>query len=289
MAILADASSRILVQGVTNPLARFQCEEMLRHGSKLVGIVARPDEVRSGSMPAVPVFQTTQAAVSVSGATLIMIFSPPLEVKAAVSEAISVRLPVIVCLSDRVPVHDATILRQLAKRAGAVLVGPSSSGILSPGRAKAGYFVEDICLPGDVGVVAKSGSLAYAVIAELMSAGRGVSTVISIGGDAAKGLDFAGCLALFAEDRETRSIVLLGEIGGSDEEQASTYLRDRPIGKQVVAFISGRSVPAGHSMGHADAIAARGRGDYASKCRALASAGVAIADTIGAIPHIVGA
>ncbi len=289
MAILADANSRILVQGVTNPLARFQCEEMLRHGSKLVGVVARPDEVRNWSMPTVPVFQTTQTAVGASGANLIMIFNPPLEVKAAVSDAISARVPVIVCLSDHVPVHDAIILRQLAKRAGAVLVGPSSSGLLSPGRAKAGYFVEEICLPGDVGVMAKSGSLAYAVISELKSAGRGVSTVISIGGDAAKGLDFAECLALFAEDRETRSIVLLGEIGGSDEEQAAAYLRSRPIDKQIVAFISGRSVPVGHSMGHAGAIAALGRGDYDSKRRALASAGVSIADTIGAIPHILGA
>src|SRR5579871_5567029 len=286
MAILADANSRILVQGFGNPLARFQCEEMLRHGSKLVGVVGRPDEVRSRSMPAVPVFQTTQAAVSASGANLIMIFSAPLDVKAAVSDAISARVPVIVCLSDHVPVHDAIILRQLARRAGVVLVGPSSSGLLSPGRAKVGYFVEDICLPGDVGVVAKSGSLAYAVISELKSAGRGVSTVISIGGDAAKGLDFAECLALFAGDDETRSVVLLGEIGGSDEEKAAAYLQSRPIGKQVVAFISGRSVPIGRSMGHAGAIAALGRGDYDSKCRALASAGVGIADTIGAITHM---
>ncbi len=289
MAILADANSRIVIQGIANPLARFQCEEMLRHGSRLVGIVARPDEVRHWSTQAVPVFGTARAAVSAAGANFIMIFSAPLEVKAAVSEAISAGVPVIVCLSDHVPVHDAIILRHLAKRAGVVLVGPSSSGLLSPGRAKAGYFVEDICMPGDVGVVAKSGSLAYAVISELKSAGIGVSTVISIGGDAAKGLDFTGCLELFAKDRETRSIVLLGEIGGSDEEQAAAHLRSRPARKQVVAFISGRSVPVGRSMGHAGAIAALGRGDYDSKCRALASAGVAIADTIGAIPHILGA
>jgi succinyl-CoA synthetase alpha subunit len=286
MAILADADSRILIQGVAGRLARFQCEEMIRHSTKLVGIVARPDEFAGWTPPVVPVFQTAEAAVKATGANLIMIFSPPLEVKAAVSDAIAARLPVIVCLTDHVPVHDAIVLRSLAERAGVVLVGASSSGLLSPVRAKAGFFVEDICQPGDIGVVAKGGSLAYAVISELKSAGLGVSTVVSLGGDAAKGLDFAGCLALFAKDEETRAVVMLGEIGGSDEEKAAAYLQAQPIHKPVVAFISGRSVPVGRSMGHAGAIAALGRGDYDSKCRALAAAGVEIADTIGAIPQI---
>ncbi len=286
MAILAGTDSRILIQGVAGRLARFQCEEMLRHGTRLVGLIARPDEFAGWAPPPLPVFATTGAAVGATGADLIMIFSPPLEVRAAAGEAISARLPVIVCLTDHIPVHDAIVLRHLAARAGVVLVGAGSSGILSPGRAKAGFFVEDICRPGDIGVVAKGGSLAYAVISELKSAGLGVSTVVSLGGDAAKGLDFAGSLALFARDDETRAVVLLGEIGGSDEEKAAAYLQAHPLRKPVVAFISGRSVPAGRSMGHAGAIAAAGRGDHDSKCRALAAAGVEIADTIGAIPRI---
>ena len=287
MAILAFAESRILVHGISDPLARFQCEEMIHHGTKLAGIVAvDPRELDGWTPPDVPVFQTARAATASVRANLSMVFSAPYAVKAEVCEAIVAGIGTIVCLTEHVPVHDAVVIRHLAKQAKVTLIGPNSSGVLSPGRAKAGFFVEDICVPGDVGVITKSGSLAYAVMAEMKSAGIGISTVVGIGGDAVKGTDFRDHIALFQDDPDTRAIVLLGEIGGSDEENAAAFIRDAAISKPMVAFVSGRSVPLGQSMGHAGAIAEHGRGDYQSKCAALAAAGVRVARNIGEIPAL---
>jgi succinyl-CoA synthetase alpha subunit len=282
MAILADENSRVVVCGIGDALARFQCFEMQHHGTRLVGIVATPVDLTGWEPPAgVPIFSSVDAARS--AADLALVFNPPLECRAVIQELIDARVSVIVCLAEHVPVHDAIRLGALAKRAGVTLIGPNSSGLLSPGRAKAGFFVEDICLPGTVGLIAKSGSLAYAVMAELKSSGVGISTVVAIGGDVAKGTDIQDCLRLFAKDRETDAIVILGEIGGNEEERAAAYLRNSPIHKPVVAFISGRTTPPGHSMGHTGAIASRGRGDYATKCRALSAAGIRVVETIGAI------
>jgi succinyl-CoA synthetase alpha subunit len=287
MAILAFAETRILVHGIENPLARFQCEEMLRHGTKLTGIVAMERGDREHwRVSNIPVFQSARDAMASVRADLSMVFSPSYAVKSEVSDAIAAGIPIIVCLTEHVPLHDAIVIRHLAKRAGVTLIGPNSSGVLSPGRAKAGFFVEDICLPGDVGVIAKSGSLAYAVLAEMKSAGIGISTVVAIGGDVVKGTDFREHLALFHSDPETQAIVLLGEIGGCDEENAAAFIRDTMITKPVVAFISGRSVPPGQTMGHAGAIAERGRRDYDSKCSTLAAAGVRIAQDIGEISRL---
>ncbi|HET6160653.1 MAG TPA: succinate--CoA ligase subunit alpha [Dongiaceae bacterium] len=287
MAILALPETRILVHGIGNPLARFQCEEMLRHGTRLTGIVAvDPGDTEHWHPPNIPVFQSAWDAMASVKADLSMIFSPPYAVKSEVSEAVAAGIPIIVCLTEHVPLHDAVLIRHLAKRAGVTLIGPNSSGVLSPGRAKAGFFVEDICLPGNVGVITKSGSLAYAALAEMKSAGIGISTVVAIGGDVVKGTGFREHLALFHADLETQAVVLLGEIGGCDEEQAAAFIRDAATKKPVVAFISGRSVPLGHSMGHAGAIAERGRGDYHSKSRALAAAGVHVAENIGEIPRL---
>ena len=284
MAILAQADSRILLQGIANPLARFQCAEILRHGTELAGMVAtRPGELKGGTPPpGATVFGSAREAVDSAGANLSMIFSPPYEVKADVTAAIAARIPLIVVLTEHVPLHDAIVIRRLAQQAGVTLIGPNSSGLLSPGRVKAGFFVEDICRPGKVGIITKSGSLSYAVMAEMKSAGLGVSTVVAIGADAVKGIDFREPLALFEADPETKAIVLLGEIGGSDEENAASFIKSA-ITKPVVAFISGRSVLVGQSMGHANAIAERGRGDHASKVKALASAGVQVVGNIGEI------
>lgn len=289
MAILTRAD-RILLQGIENPLARFQCAEILRHGTKLAGIVAaRPGGMEGWTPPTgAAIFPDVRKAVDVAGANLSMVFSPPYDVKDAVTEAIGARIPLIICLTEHMPVHDAVLLRHLAKQAGVTLIGPNSSGLLSPGRVKAGFFVEDICQPGRVGIVTKSGSLSYAVMAEMKSAGIGVSTVVAIGADAVKGTDFRELLDLFEADSETDAIVLLGEIGGGDEENAAAFIA-RSITKPVVAFISGRSVPLGQNMGHAGAIASRGRGDHATKVRALVSAGVKVARNIGDIPGMLAA
>jgi succinyl-CoA synthetase alpha subunit len=282
MAILADERSAVIVCGIGDPLARFQCEEMLRHGTRLTGIVGTPEELFGWAPPAgVPVFPDI-ASVKCD-ANLALVFNAALQCKAVLDALIRARIPVIVCLTEHVPVHDTIRVSALARRSGVTLIGPNSSGLLSPGRAKAGFFVEDICLPGKIGLITKSGSLAYAVMAELQSAGIGISTVVAIGSDAAKGTSFRDCLALFEADPETEAIVMLGEIGGNDEEQAAAYLRSPGRHKPVIAFISGRSVPPGHSMGHAGSIASRGRGDYAAKRRTLTDAGILVVDNIGAI------
>jgi succinyl-CoA synthetase alpha subunit len=182
-------------------------------------------------------------------------------------------------------VLDAIAIRHRAKNAGVILVGPNSSGILSPGIAKLGFYSEAICMAGDVGVITKSGSISYAVIAEMKSHGIGISTVVAIGGDRVKGTGFCDHLVAFQADPQTRFVVLLGEIGGDDEEQAADYLSAKP-GKPVIAFISGRSVPLGQSLGHAGAIAEAGRGDHQSKVSALESAGVRIARNLGDIVAI---
>src|ERR1700761_8387764 len=186
MAILADENSRIVMCGIDDPLARFQCHEMVRHGTQLVGIVAATAELSGWDAPAgVPIFATIEAVTG--KANLAIVLSQPLDCRRVIQELIAARISVIACLSEHVPVHDAILLKEHARRAGVTLIGPNSSGLLSPGRAKGGFFVEDICLPGRVGLIAKSGSLAYAVMAELKSAGIGISTVVAIGGDMAKG------------------------------------------------------------------------------------------------------
>lgn len=286
MAILTRPDSRILLHGIANPLARFQCADMLRHGTRLAGVVAaHPGELAGWSPGDVPVFRSAREAVKSADASFSMVFSAPYDVKPAVTEAIAAGIPLIVILTEHVPVHDALVLRHIAKKAGVTLIGPNSSGLLSPGRIKAGFFVEDICQPGKIGIITKSGSLSYAVMAEMKSAGLGVSTVVAIGADAVKGIDFREPLALFEADPETEAILLLGEIGGCDEENAARFIKSS-VTKPVVAFISGRSVPVGQSMGHANAIAGRGQGDHATKVAALVSAGATVAESIGEIPGI---
>ena len=283
MAILAPSDSRILLHGIANPLAQFQCAEIPRHGTALAGIVvADRDDLAGWSPGEARTFQSAHEAVKSAGANLSMVFSAPYKVKAAVAEAIAARVSLIIVLTEHVPVHDAILLRHLARRAGVTLIGPNSSGLLSPGRLKAGFFVEDICRPGRIGIISKSGSLAYAVMAEMKSSGFGVSTVVAIGPDAVKGIDFREPLSLFQSDPETDAIVLLGEVGGGDEENAASFIA-RSITKPVIAFVSGRSVPVGQNMGHANALAGLGHGDHATKVGALASAGVMVAQNIGDI------
>lgn len=287
MAVLVDANSRILVHGIETRHGRIQCAAMQRYGKTLAGIVCpRPVADPAGLPPGVPVFASAREAVARTGATLSMIFENPLTVKAAAIAAIDAGIRTIVCSSERVPSWDVIDIRQQARRAHARLIGPASTGILSPGLAKAGFFVEDICQKGSVGVIAKSGSLAYAVLAELKSHGLGISTVVSTGGERVKGSSFADLLPLFLADPETAAIVILGEIGGSEEEEAAELLRFR-TGQPVIAFVSGRSLPLGQSLGHAGAIAQKGKGDYDSKADALRRAGVSVAENIGDIPPLV--
>jgi succinyl-CoA synthetase alpha subunit len=283
MSILLDAETRILLHGIADPLGRYQCSEMLRYGTALVGVVEPAPEVAATLVPpGVPIFASAPEAVRTTGANFSLVFSPPLAVLAVVSEAFAAGIRTAVCMTEHVPAHDTLALQYRARQAGAVLLGPNSSGVYAPAHGKAGFFCRDICLPGRIGVVTKSGSLAYAVMCEMRSAGLGVSTVIATGGDLLRGLDFREALTMFDADAETDAVVLLGEIGGNEEEKAAALV-GAGMTKPVVAFISGRSSPPGQSMGHAGAIAERGRGDYPSKVGALRGAGIRVAENIGEV------
>lgn len=286
MSILLDRNSRILVHGAQSRAARFQLVEMARYRGSVVGVAAGKGIRLDSSLPAdLAQFDDVTRAIVGTKADLLLVFSPQLDVKPVVGEAIEAGIRTVVCVTDDIPVHDALELRERARRAGVMLLGPNSTGLLSPGRAKAGYYSEDVCIPGRIGVISKSGSVAYAVMSEMMSAGIGVSTIAGIGGDAVRGASFAELLPLYEADPDTDAIVMLGEIGGDDEERAARSIPGR-IGKPVVAFIAGRTVAAGQSLGHAGAIARKGRGDYDSKTKVLADAGVHIAATIGEVVTI---
>lgn len=282
MSILLDSRSRILVHGNSTPLARYQCSEMLRLGTGLAGTVGT---CSANPLAGVPHFATTAEAVAETGAEVSLVFNQGLDVLVTVCAVIDAGIGLIICLSEDVPVHDCLLMGHRARQHGALLIGPGSTGVLSPGKAKAGFFCESLCIPGDIGIVTKSGSVGYAVMSELKDAGMGISTVVGLGGGAVKGTDFCWPLKLFESDSETRAIVMLGEIGGNDEERAADYISSA-IGKPVVAFVAGRSVPPGQSMGHAGAITRRGHGDYASKIKHLQASGIRIASNLGEIARL---
>lgn len=286
MTILLGREARILLHGAESRGGRFQLSEMARYPGTIAGVVpAKPAGVDQLFPDGTPLFANIGACVEKAGANVLLVFTPRLDVKRVVIEALGEGIKSIVCLTDDVPLFDALEIKERCKRAGATLLGPNSTGLLSPGIAKAGYYAEAVCMPGRVGVMSKSGSLAYAVMSEMMSLGIGVSTVAGIGGDPVRGLSYAELLPLFEDDPDTDATVILGEIGGDDEERAAAAIPGR-IRKPVVAFIAGRSVPLGQTMGHAGAIAAKGRGDYPSKTAALRAAGVHVAETLGEVAEI---
>lgn len=280
MAILADRGSRILIQGLHHRLARFQCLEMVRHDANLVGLVASEAEMQGFAIPGA----LTVHHSFCTNADIALIFADPLEARRHICAALDAGMRIVVCFSDGVPHWDAIEAAEHASRLGAILIGPNSSGFLSPGVIKAGFYVEDITMPGKVGIVTKSGSLSYAVMAEMKSAGIGVSTVVAIGGDSVRGTGFVDILKRFEGDAETEAVVLLGEVGGDEEERAAAFIATG-MSKPVVALVSGKSMPKGVSLGHAGAIAREGKGDYQTKASRLHAAGVSVAKNIGGIVH----
>jgi succinyl-CoA synthetase alpha subunit len=189
-------------------------------------------------------------------------------------------------MAEFVPVHDMLVVTRRVAASGTRLIGPNSSGLISPGQAKAGFYCGEVCAPGDLGVMSKSGTLSYLVLLELKRCGLGQSTIVGVGGDEIKGTTFRDCLALFEADPATRAVVMIGEVGGRDEEDAAEYIA-RAVTKPVVALVAGRTIPPGRSIGHAGAIVKGTRGTYAGKVGALRAAGVRVARTIEAIPDLI--
>ncbi len=278
MSILVSRDTRLLVQGMTGAEGTFHTEQMLAYGTRVVAGVS-PGKGGQQHL-GVPVFDTCSAAVRETGADTACVFVPPAGAADAIMEAADAGVSLVVAITEGIPVADTIRARAFLERRGVRLVGPNCPGLISPeGRAKVGIIPGHISQPGPVGIVSRSGTLTYEIMQALGRAGHGQSTACGIGGDPVPGLSFADVLTLFAADDATRLVVLAGEIGGSDEEHAAALI-GRGYPKPVVAFISGRSAPAGKRMGHAGAIISGTTGTPQSKVAALNAAGAFVAETV---------
>ncbi len=286
MAILVDRSTRVLVQGLTGREGSFHTQQMQAYGTTVVaGVVPG----RGGAEAlGVPIFDTVVAAVAATRADTAFTIVPPAFAADAVMEAAAAGLRLGVCVTEGIPVLDMVRAAAFVGRSGMRLIGPNCPGLMTPGEAKIGFIPNHVGRPGRVGVVARSGTLTYEVIQGLSDAGHGETTAVGIGGDPVLGSTFVDILPLFAADPATHAVVLVGEIGGSDEERAAQWIRSTGFDKPVVAFISGRTAPPGKRMGHAGAIISGTTGSAQGKIDALASAGAAVAVTIEDVVRLVG-
>ncbi len=277
MSILVDKNTRLVVQGVTGREGLFHTEQMVNYGTQVVA-GTRPGKggewVLDGK---VPVFDSVKVAVEATGANTSIIFVPAKGAKDAMLEAADSGVEFVVCLTEHVPVQDMMIVRSYYDQKGIRLLGPNCPGLLTPGEAKVGIIPGDIAIPGDVGVVSRSGTLTYEVLYALKERGMGASTCVGIGGDPVNGTNFIDCLRMFEEDDQTDRVVMIGEIGGTDEEKAAEFI-NKHMTKPVVSFIAGKTAPPGKRMGHAGAIVEGGEGTAAEKVKALEKAGVRVAD-----------
>lgn len=279
MSILVDRETRVIVQGITGREGTFHARQMLEYGTRVVAGVT-PGKGGTEHL-GLPVFDTVARAVEVTGAGASVIFVPAPFAADAVLEAIDAGLSLVVCITEGIPVHDMVKVRAEALRQGVRLIGPNCPGVITPGQAKLGIMPGNIFIPGPVGVISRSGTLTYQVVDELSRAGLGQSTCVGIGGDPVLGTRFLDVLRLFAEDPETRAVVLIGEIGGSDEEEAAAFLARSDL--PAVAFVAGRTAPEGKRMGHAGAIVSGSSGTAESKIRAFREAGVPVPETTSGI------
>ena len=285
MSILVNRNTRLLVQGVTGNEGLFHTTQMVDYGTNIVAGVTPGkggEWVLDGK---VPVFDSVKIAVEATGANTSVIFVPARFASDAIYEAADAGVKLIVCITEGIPVQDMMQVRSYLDQKGARLVGPNCPGLLTPGEAKVGIIPGDIAIQGNVGVVSRSGTLTYEVLYALKLVERGVSTCVGIGGDPINGTDFIDCLRMFEEDPQTDQVVLIGEIGGSDEEKAAEFI-SKNMTKPVAGFIAGLSAPPGKRMGHAGAIVEGGSGLAADKIAALKAVGVKIANHPEELPKL---
>lgn len=283
MSVLVDKNTRLLGQGITGREGLFHTQLMVEYGTKVVAGVTPGkggEWILDGK---IPIFDSVKIAMATTGANTSVIFVPARFAPDAIYESADAGIDLIVCLTEGIPVQDMMRVRNYLDQKGVRLVGPNCPGILTPGEAKVGIIPGDIAIPGTVGVVSRSGTLTYEVLYAMKGVNIGASTCIGIGGDPVNGTNFIDALALFEDDPKTDSIVLIGEIGGSDEERAADFIATR-MSKPVVAFIAGQTAPPGKRMGHAGAIVEGGEGTAAEKIKALEAVGVKVAKHPEEIP-----
>lgn len=283
MSILAGAGTRVLVQGITGRQASWCVTDLDAYGTQVVaGVVpGKGGTVHGGHR----VYDSVEEALKSADADASLIFVPPAAAADAIIEAIEAGIRLVVYPGDGLPLHDAVRLRRLARDRGAVLIGPNSPGLISPGLCKLGFMPSYCFEPGPLGVISKSGSLSYEVCWRLTSAKIGQSTLVGVGGDPVKGLTIGEALELFEADRGTKAVLVLGEIGGVEEVQAAEHARRG--GKPVIAFLVGRTAPSGRRLGHAGALIGSSREGYREKVEALEAAGVPVARTLAELPDLV--
>lgn len=275
MSIFIDRSTTVIVQGITGRDGSFHTQQMIEYGTKIVGGVTpgKGGQTFGGS---VPIFNTVHDAVKATNANTSVIYVPPMFAADAMMEAADAGIKFIVCITEGVPVLDMTRVHPFVKEKGARLLGPNCPGLITPGESKVGIIPGRICAPGNVGVVSRSGTLTYEVVYLLTRAGMGQSTCVGIGGDPINGTNFIDCLAAFEKDPKTLAVAMMGEIGGSDEQEAAEFVA-KHMTKPVVGFIAGQTAPPGRRMGHAGAIISGSAGTAAEKIEAFEKAGIGVA------------
>lgn len=286
MSILVDKNTRLVVQGITGRDGGFHASQMVAYGTNVVGGVT-PGKGGQKTGDGVPVFDSMEEAVGKTGANTSVIYVPAAFAADAILEASDAGIGLVVCIAEGIPTSDMVKVLPYVRERGTRVIGPNSPGVISPGRSKVGIMPGDIHREGSIGVVSRSGTLTYEIVYHLTNSGLGQSTCLGVGGDPIIGTNLLDAMELFAGDDETEAVVLIGEIGGNDEEQAAEIIKNG-YPKKVAAFIAGRTAPPGKRMGHAGAIVTGGTGTAEEKIAAFADAGVEVAETPAEIAGIIG-